>query len=155
MPNHVLKNSIATRRCCVNNFLFRALKNHRLCATLYIGVSLLLSQKLVELRNKREYTHDYLSQYLKITRQAYSFYESGKREMNFESLCMLADLYNVTTDYLLGRSDVTNAPYDDEEIGIIRTYRSLDNRAKETIKNYLSFEASRIEKDKAAKKTAM
>jgi transcriptional regulator with XRE-family HTH domain len=115
----------------------------------------MLAQKLAELRKKREYTHDYIAGYLKITRQAYSFYESGKREMNFESLCMLADLYNVTTDYLLGRSDVTNTPFDDVEIGIIKTYRSLDERAKETIRNNLSFEASRIEKEKVTEKSAM
>ncbi|MCL2852346.1 MAG: helix-turn-helix domain-containing protein [Defluviitaleaceae bacterium] len=115
----------------------------------------MLSQTLVDLRKKRGFTHDYVAEYLKITRQAYSFYESGKREMNFESLCMLADLYNVTTDYLLGRSDVTNSPFDDEEIGIIRTYRNLDQRAKETVKNILSFEASLAPKVKDTKKSVM
>ena len=115
----------------------------------------MLSQKLTELRKKREYPHDDMAGYLKITRQAYSFYESGKREMSFESLCMLADLYHVTTDYLLGRSDVTNAPFDDDEINIIQTYRIIDERAKETIKNVLSFEASRTEKGRAIKKSAI
>jgi len=106
----------------------------------------MLSQKLIELRKKRGYTHDCLAAHLKITRQAYSFYESGKREMSFESLCMLADLYNVTTDYLLGRTDVTNTPFDDEELSIIQAYKKLDERARETLKNYLSFETTRVGK---------
>ena len=35
----------------------------------------------------------------------YSMYENGQREIPLATLCKLADHYNVTLDYLVGRSD--------------------------------------------------
>ena len=42
---------------------------------------------------------------LGITSQAYQFYEYGKVSPSAESIIKLADAYNVSTDYLLGRTD--------------------------------------------------
>ena len=112
----------------------------------------MFAQKLIELRKKRNLTHDDLAKFLNITRQGYSFYESGKHEMNFDSLCRIADFYHVTTDYLLDRADVTNAPFDDEELTLIHHYRILDKRGKETIKNNMAFEVSRIPMPDGGKK---
>ena len=39
---------------------------------------------------------------LGITRPAYTAYESGKREPDFSILQSLANIFDVTTDYLLG-----------------------------------------------------
>ena len=103
----------------------------------------MLSKKLFELRKKYDYTHDFVANYLNITRQAYSFYESGKREMSYESLCMLADLYNVTTDFLLGRVDEVNSAFNDDEKNIVNIYRNLDERGKDNINNLLKYEAAR------------
>jgi len=102
----------------------------------------MLAQKLIELRKKRNLTHEDLAKYLNITRQAYSFYESGKHEMSFDALCRIADYYNVTADDLLDRADVTNAPFDDEELTLIYSYRTLDERGKKAIKHNMTFEVS-------------
>lgn len=115
----------------------------------------MFAQKLIELRKKRNLTHDDLAKFLNITRQAYSFYESGKHETNFESLCLLADFYNVTADYLLDRSDATNEPFNAEEIGIINDYRILDERGKEAVRTTLAFEKSHAPSTLATKKQAM
>jgi len=103
----------------------------------------MFAQKLIELRKKRNLTHDDLAKFLSVTRQAYSSYETGKHEMNFDALRRIAEFYNVTTDYLLDRSDVTNAPFDDDELNIIRTYRNIDKRGKDTVKSVLYFESLR------------
>ena len=34
------------------------------------------------------------------------FYENGKRDMSTETLAILADFFNVSIDYLLGKSDI-------------------------------------------------
>lgn len=47
---------------------------------------------------------------LKITRQQYGLYESGKREIPLEKLIKLANFYNTSTDYLLGLTNITK-PY--------------------------------------------
>lgn len=37
--------------------------------------------------------------------RTYQNYEGGQREPNFSTLIALADFFDVTTDYLLGRTD--------------------------------------------------
>lgn len=43
---------------------------------------------------------------LGIQLRSYQCYESGDRRPDYEKLVALADYFDVTTDYLLGRSDV-------------------------------------------------
>lgn len=43
--------------------------------------------------------------HLGMTTRAYQYYEGGRRRPDFETLVMLADLLEVTADYLLGRTD--------------------------------------------------
>lgn len=106
----------------------------------------MLSEKLAELRKSRGLGQAVLAEYLKITRQAYSSYETAKREMDFEALCLIADFYNVTTDYQLGRYDATPFLLDDDgEIEVIRKYRTLDQRGKEAIKANLAFEMTQTQ----------
>ena len=40
-----------------------------------------------------------------MTPRAYQYYEGGRRRPDFETLVALADLLEVSTDYLLGRVD--------------------------------------------------
>lgn len=46
-----------------------------------------------------------IASYLNITTSAYGFYEQGKRKPDMETLKKLADFFNVSTDYLIGRTD--------------------------------------------------
>ena len=59
--------------------------------------------KIKELRNEK-LTQQEVADYLGITRPAYTAYESGKDKPDFETLQKLATLFNVTTDFLLGRN---------------------------------------------------
>ena len=61
--------------------------------------------RMIELRKENEYTQQYVADYLKIDRSNYSKYELGKLEINVDMLVALADLYNTSTDYILGRVD--------------------------------------------------
>jgi len=40
-----------------------------------------------------------------LSRQSYQQYEAGTRDPDTETLARIADYFNVTTDYLLGRTD--------------------------------------------------
>ena len=113
----------------------------------------MLSLRITEVRQQKNLTQADVAQRLGITRQTYSSYETGKRQMNFETLCMLADFYKLSADYLLGRQDALPSFLSDEERDMVAQYRMLDEYAKETIKNSLAFECSRKAKD--AKKSAM
>jgi len=68
------------------------------------------SDRLKEIRNAKGITQKAMAQYLGITEQAYQKYEYGMREPNHETTIKLADYFNVSTDYLLGRTDCKAPP---------------------------------------------
>lgn len=68
--------------------------------------------RLKDIREDRDITQKEIADYLHIKQNTYSQYKSGKRQLPIEALIALADYYHVTTDYLLGVSDIPN-PYRD------------------------------------------
>ena len=65
--------------------------------------------RLKELRTGQNITQKAIAQKLGITQQAYANYESGKREPDLNTIQALSAIFNVTTDYLLGRTDPPDA----------------------------------------------
>lgn len=63
------------------------------------------SDRLKELRKAKGTTQKAMAEYIGITEQAYQKYEYGKREPNHETTIKIADFFNVSTDYLLGRDN--------------------------------------------------
>lgn len=59
---------------------------------------------LKSLRVAKGLTQDELSKQLNISRSTIGMYEKGAREPDFETLELIADYFNVYTDYLLGRT---------------------------------------------------
>lgn len=57
------------------------------------------------IRKKAGITQEELSKRLHISQQAISQYELGYREPDLETLCKMADIFEVSVDYLLGRVD--------------------------------------------------
>jgi transcriptional regulator with XRE-family HTH domain len=104
------------------------------------------SLRLRELRNRHNLTQKELAGRLQISNDAYSLYELGKRQMNYQTLFLLADIYGVSIDYLLGRSDVNLVSLSDDETEIVNKYRLLDRRGKESLKASLAFELTQATK---------
>lgn len=61
--------------------------------------------RLRELREKYGYTQDYVAEAINISRITYVRYENNMRNIRGPELEALADLYNVSVDYLLGREE--------------------------------------------------
>jgi len=61
--------------------------------------------RLKELRKDKRVTQKVMAEYLGMVEQAYQKYEYGKIEPNHETTIKLADYFNVSLDYLTGRSD--------------------------------------------------
>lgn len=77
-----------------------------------------------------------VANYLGITRSAYTNIENGKRGLDSEMLSKLADLLEVSTDYLLGRSSVSHpnqGKLSKDERNLILIYRSLNQTARSMI----------------------
>lgn len=64
--------------------------------------------KLKELRKKRGITQLKLSLELNMTQNTISRYENGEREAGYNELIKIADYFDVSIDYLLGRTDNPN-----------------------------------------------
>lgn len=62
-------------------------------------------RRIKDLREDRDITQTTLSQHLHISQRAYSHYENGTRDIPTAILIAIADYYNVSTDYLLDRTD--------------------------------------------------
>lgn len=62
--------------------------------------------RLKELRSTHKLKQSEISEHLGITTRAYQYYEAGTREPDIKTLCALADYFNVSLDYLCGRSEV-------------------------------------------------
>ncbi|WP_409346787.1 helix-turn-helix domain-containing protein [Paenibacillus sp. MBLB4367] len=74
------------------------------------------SETLKELRTKRNVSQDDFSEYLGKTRATISNYENGKTEPEFADLVKIADFFNVTVDYLLGRKEAEKHYFDKTSI---------------------------------------
>lgn len=62
-------------------------------------------QKLREERKKRGYTQEEMAKLLAIGQSAYAKWENGRTEPTLDNIIKLANILDVTVDYLLGRSD--------------------------------------------------
>lgn len=62
------------------------------------------AERLQELREDKGISRKDLAASLNITVSALGMYEQGRREPNMEMLIRLADYFNVSLDFLVGRS---------------------------------------------------
>ncbi len=63
---------------------------------------------LSNLRKEKKLLQKDVANYLKVSTSSYGFYEQGKRDPDYETLTKIADFFNVSIDYLLGRTDFKN-----------------------------------------------
>lgn len=62
-------------------------------------------QRIQDLREDSDLTQKQLSEQLHISQRAYSHYETGSRSIPVDMLIRLANYYNTSIDYLVGRTD--------------------------------------------------
>lgn len=95
-----------------------------------------MENRIRSLRTEKNITQLRLSMELEIAQETISAYEKGKYSPSLHTLIKLADLFDVSIDYLVGRSDTRNAEasnlLQDEEALLVSRYRKLNslNRAR-------------------------
>ena len=62
-------------------------------------------QRLQKLRKGKQQTQDQMAQMCSMSARGYQNYEIGKSTPNYRTLLLLADYFDVSLDYLVGRSD--------------------------------------------------
>lgn len=96
-----------------------------------LDVTNVFSERLKELRGKK--TLQEVADSIGITRVAMGYYEKGERKPDIEILYKIAKFYGVTSDYLIGLSDVQTP---DIDIQAISTKTGLSEKAIEKICYY-------------------
>ena len=89
----------------------------------------MLPERLKLLRLEIKLTQKEIAEKLGISQQAYAVWETGKRNPNQKTLNILSDFFNVSTDYLLGNTDIKNQKQFDEDLEkSLDTFKSFDGK---------------------------
>lgn len=65
----------------------------------------LMYRRLRDLREDNDFTQKYVAEKISFTHSAYAKIERGERILSADVIIKLSNLYNVSTDYLLGQTD--------------------------------------------------
>lgn len=65
-------------------------------------------QRLKDLREDKDLTQKEIADVLKIKQQQYARYETGQFEIKFHQVIKLAEFYDVSIDYIAGRTQCKN-----------------------------------------------
>ena len=97
--------------------------------------------RLKLLREEKKLTQGDIAKMLNITTAAYSYYENEKRDMTPDTILKLAEYFDVSTDYLLCKSDIRNPDKIDESklnVAFESGYDGLNETNKTLINNIIS-----------------
>lgn len=117
----------------------------------------MFDERLKSLRKKCGYTQVSLAETLGVSKGTVAMWETGKRTPDFETLIRLSDLFDVRTDYILGKSnDSSSAKLSDDDIeqlgrwelesvytDLMQLYLSLDSFGQKDVENLIKSEAQR------------
>jgi len=66
------------------------------------------SERLKDLRIESGYKQDEIAKALNVTTSAYGYYEQGRNEPPLQTINKIANIYGISSDYLLGLIDTPN-----------------------------------------------
>ena len=102
---------------------------------------MILKEKIKDLRKNCNKTQQELCEFIGLPRYIVSNWEQGRSEPSAEDLIKLADFFDCTVDYLLGREDdfgnivakSTQTPGTEDEQTLLSAFRVLDDYEKESL----------------------
>ena len=109
--------------------------------------------RLYELRKERNLTQDDIANAIKTTRTNIGRWEKNLNEPSASFVVLLANFFEVSTDYLLGREDdfgniniqKNSSELTSEEKELLENYRSLPYQEKAQASEYVNFLSQRRE----------
>lgn len=99
--------------------------------------------RLKELRTEKGLLQSDIAKIINKSERTVGFYESGERDMNTDTLAKLADFFNCSIDYLLGKSDVRNPEKQEDPLNLakigfnMKDYTPPTEKQKEQIRDLL------------------
>ena len=107
-----------------------------------------LGERIKILQEEKHISNKEIADLLHVAKNTVSGYVNDKSEMTFEALVKVADLFGVSTDYLLGRTDVPEIPLrlSDSERRMILDLRTLNPDQKAVAAQNILFMAEQNRK---------
>lgn len=108
--------------------------------------------RLRELRIEREFTQEKMANAFQISRQVYANYENSINQPSIEMLIFMADYFQCSVDYLLGRSDdfgnvtvkeKSSPELTSEEQSLLNDFRSLPRQERVQATEYVHYLADK------------
>ena len=105
--------------------------------------------RLRELRIEKGLLQSDIAKIINKSDRVVGFYEKGERDMNTETLAILSDYFNVSIDYLLGKSDERHSKInmDEADIAFAEGIKGLNETNKSIIKATLEALLAKQEKE--------
>ena len=94
--------------------------------------------RIAALRRERGWNQADLSNMLNVSYQAIGHYESGRRSLDVETINALCDIFSVTADYLLGRSDQPTPEISAQDWALLDAYHRASLRDRDLVDRILS-----------------
>ncbi|MBE6089810.1 MAG: helix-turn-helix transcriptional regulator [Clostridium beijerinckii] len=76
----------------------------------------MLSSRLRELREEKEMNQDEVAKKINVSRSTYANYESNRAVPSIQTLIDLANLHEVSVDYIVGNTNIKESYYKDPKI---------------------------------------
>lgn len=107
-------------------------------------------EKIKDLRKEKNLTQKEMAQALSITISTLSHWECDYQEPSFRDLILLAEYFDVSTDYLLGAAEDEIVPKEknspeltSEEQSLLNDFRSLPRQERAQASEYVHYLADR------------
>lgn len=95
--------------------------------------------RIKELRRLNHISQMKLGEILNLNHKTLSHYETGDREPDIQTLCQLADYFEVSVDELIAHTPFRPGEViSDEELALIADYRMLDAADQDRLKKIMS-----------------
>ena len=112
--------------------------------------------RLKELRLEKNLLQSDIAKVIKKSDRAVGLYERGERDMGTDTLAILADFFDVSIDYLLGKTDIRNPnkKNQDDPLGLAKVGFNMDDytpptdKQREQIRDILEIMLKDNKKDK-------
>lgn len=119
----------------------------------------MISTRLKSLREDADLSQKELAKLLGVSPSTIGMYEAGKRTPDSEMLTRICDFFNITVDYLIGRSNIKNPkcstynkeeqnPITDDEKNILNLYKKLNDKDKAKFEGMMELKISEYEDSK-------
>lgn len=98
----------------------------------------MFGMKIKQLRKDNDMTQSDLADILKCSLSKIAMWETEKRDPTKDDLILLSNVFNVSTDYLLGRTDERNTNIKNNKLNIDKNEKDVEELLEETMSQILN-----------------